>query len=336
MLSAPKAAYVVVGAAILIALPWLGSSFVLTTAIATCYLAYQSLAWNLIGGLAGQFSLGNTIFIGAGAYTSSYLFVRFGVSPMIGIWAGALLAVVLSYLIGAATFRLNLRGLYFAMVTLALAEMAQVLVENTEALGAAYGLLIPVRGTDVVALQFESRAVYYYIILGMVVAAAVIMTAVQRSRIGLMLEGLKDNEAAARAVGVPVIRNMQMMFAMSAFLAALGGTFMAQYTLFIDPKATFSWHEAVLFLLPAIIGGTRHWSGPVVGAILLQLLSDVTRLAFGAKVGGLAQLIYGVVVIVVVMRTRVGIVDWYVERRRARAAADRLASTEAGPSDASA
>ncbi len=334
MVSTPKVLYIVAGATLLIALPWFGSSFVLTTAIAACYLAYQSLAWNLVGGLAGQFSLGNTIFIGAGAYTSSYLFVRFGVSPMIGIWAGAFLAVVLSYLIGAATFRLNLRGLYFAMVTLALAEMIQVLVENTEALGGAYGLLIPVRGTDVVALQFESRAVYYYIVLGMVILAAVMMTVVQRSRIGLMLEGLKDNEAAARAVGVPVIHNMQMMFALSAFLAALGGTFMAQYTLFIDPKATFSWHEAVLFLLPAIIGGTRHWSGPVVGAILLQLVSDITRLAFGAKVGGLAQLLYGLVVIFVVMRTRVGIVDWYVDRRRARVAAAGNVSAGKGGDDA--
>ncbi len=331
-----KLIFAVAGAALLIAMPWLGSSFVLTTAIAACYLAYQSLAWNLIGGLAGQFSLGNTIFIGAGAYTSSYLSVRFGVSPLFGIWVGAFLAVVLSYLIGAVTFRLNLRGLYFAMVTLALAEMIQVLVENTEALGGAYGLLIPVRGTDVLALQFESRAVYYYIILGMVIVAAAIMTAVQRSRIGLMLKGSKDNEDAARAVGVPVIYNMQVMFALSAFLAAIGGSFMAQYTLFIDPKATFSWHEAVVFLLPAIIGGTRHWSGPVVGAILLQLVSDVTRLAFGAKVGGLAQLIYGLVVIVVVMRTRVGIVDWFVDRRKARAAAVRSAPSANGGDDAAA
>ncbi len=331
-----KLIFAVAGAALLIAMPWLGSSFVLTTAIAACYLAYQSLAWNLIGGLAGQFSLGNTIFIGAGAYTSSYLSVRFGVSPLLGIWAGAFLAVVLSYLIGAVTFRLNLRGLYFAMVTLALAEMIQVLVENTEALGGAYGLLIPVRGTDVLALQFESRAVYYYIILGMVIVAAAIMTAVQRSRIGLMLKGSKDNEDAARAVGVPVIYNMQVMFALSAFLAALGGTFMAQYTLFIDPKATFSWHEAVFFLLPAIIGGTRHWSGPVVGAILLQLVSDVTRLVFGAKVGGLAQLIYGLIVIVVVMLTRVGIVDWFVDRRKVRAAAVRSAPSANGGDDAAA
>ncbi len=334
MAGTPKFLLGVGAVALLIALPWLGSSFVLTTAIATLYLAYQSLAWNMIGGLAGQFSLGNTIFIGAGAYTSSYLFVRYGISPWIGIWAGAALAVVLSYLIGAATFRLNLRGLYFAMVTLALAEMAQVLVENTSVLGAAYGLLIPVRGTDIFAFQFESRAVYYYIILGMVVVAAAIMTVVQRGRIGLMLEGLKDNESAARAVGVPVIRNMQLMFALSAFLAALGGSFMAQYTLFIDPKATFSWHEAVLFLLPAIIGGTRHWSGPVVGAILLQLVADVSRLAFGATVGGLAQLVYGLVVIFVVMRTRVGIVDWFVDRAKARRAPAMRVSNKEGPDNA--
>lgn len=318
--------------AIAVGLPWFGGSFLLTTAIAALYLAYQSLAWNLIGGLAGQFSLGNTIFVGAGAYTSSYLFVRYGVSPWLGMWAGAAIAMALSYLIGAVTFRLNLRGLYFAMVTLALAEMAQVLVENTQPLGGAYGILIPVRGNDALAMQFESRAVYYYVILFMVVAAACVMTWVQRGRLGLMLNGLKDNENAARAVGVPVVRSMQLAFALSAMLAALGGTFMAQYMLFIDPKM-FSWTEAVLFLLPAIIGGTRHWSGPIVGAIVLQLVADLSRLAFGASVNGLAQLIYGVIVIIVVMRTRAGIVDWVIERwvaKRSRPAPGKVV-TDAAP-----
>jgi branched-chain amino acid transport system permease protein len=304
-----------------LALPFVGSSFVLTTAIAALYLAYQALAWNLIGGLAGQFSLGNTIFIGAGAYTSSFLFVHYGVSPWIGIWAGMVIAAMLAFLIGSVTFRLNLRGLYFAMVTLALAEMAQVLVENTEPLGAAYGILIPVRGTNFYASQFESRAVYYYIVLAMVIAAAAIMIVIQRGRIGLMLEGAKNNEGAAKAVGVPAIYNMQIMFALSAILSAVGGTFMAQYTLFIDPKSMFSWSEAVVFLLPAIIGGTRHWSGPVIGAILLELVADISRVAFGASTHGLAQIIYGVVVIVVVMRARMGIVDFVLERAKLRRAA---------------
>jgi branched-chain amino acid transport system permease protein len=318
-------------AIVAIGLPWLDNSFVLTTAIATLYLAYQALSWNLIGGLAGQFSLGNTIFIGAGAYTSTYLFITFGLSPWIGIWAGALVAVGLSYLIGLLTFRLNLRGLYFAMVTLALAQMAQVLVENTPALGAAYGLLIPVRGTDIAAMQFESRNVYYYIVLAMVAGAAILMTAIQRGRIGLMLDGLRENEDAARAVGVPVVRNMQLVFALSAFLASLGGSFMAQYTLFIDPKSTFAWTEAVLFLLPAIVGGTRHWSGPIIGAILLGVVSDTTRLAFGASVNGLPQIIFGLVVIFVVMRTRGGIVDWFADiiRTRRNASARSAAAKEA-------
>lgn len=311
----------VAAVALVLGLPFVGSSFVLTTAIAALYLAYQALAWNLIGGLAGQFSLGNTIFIGAGAYTSSFLFVRYGVTPWLGIWVGMAIAAVLAFLIGSVTFRLNLRGLYFAMVTLALAEMAQVLVENTERLGGAYGILIPVRGTNLYAAQFESRAVYYYIILVMVIAAAAIMTAVQRGRIGLMLEGAKNNEGAAKAVGVPVIYNMQIMFALSAVLSAVGGSFMAQYTLFIDPKSMFSWSEAVVFLLPAIIGGTRHWSGPVVGAILLELVADISRVAFGASMHGLAQIIYGVVVIIVVMRARMGIVDLLFERAKLRRAA---------------
>jgi branched-chain amino acid transport system permease protein len=331
----PKAATWTLIGVIAAGAPWIDNSFVLTTAIAALYLAYQGLSWNLVGGLAGQFSLGNTIFIGAGAYTSTFLFVKFGVSPWLGMIAGAVLAVFLSYLIGAVTFRLNLRGLYFAMVTLALAQMAQVLVENTPALGGAYGLLIPVRGTDIAAMQFESRAVYYYIILAMVVGAAALMTMVQRGRIGLMLDGLRENENAARAVGVPVVRNMQLVFAMSAFLAALGGTFMAQYTLFIDPQSTLSWTQAVLLLLPAIIGGTRTWVGPVVGAMLLEIVSDGTRIAFGASVKGLPQIIYGVVVIFVVMRTRGGIVDWFTARRNAarhaalKARADKVASNAA-------
>jgi branched-chain amino acid transport system permease protein len=306
-----------IGAAAL-ALPWVGNSFTVTTAIAVLYLAYQALAWNLTGGLAGQFSLGNTIFIGAGAYTSTYLFLTFGLSPWLGMIAGALFAVALAYLIGLLTFGLNLRGLYFAMVTLALAQMAQVLVENIQPLGGAYGLLVPVRGTSLAAFQFESRAVYYYIILAMVTGAACLMTAIQRGRLGLMLDGLRENESAARAVGVPIVKNMQIAFGLSAFLAAAGGTFIAQYTLFIDPKSTFAWTEAVYFLLPVIVGGSRHWWGPVIGAILLGVVSDGTQLLFGDSIKGLAQIIYGLVVIVVVMRTRSGIADWLVQQWRAR------------------
>ncbi|ABE36742.1 branched-chain amino acid transport system / permease component family protein [Paraburkholderia xenovorans LB400] len=307
----------VIGIAVL-GLPWIGNSFAVTTAIAVLYLAYQALAWNLTGGLAGQFSLGNTIFIGAGAYTSTYLFLTFGLSPWFGLIAGALLAVVLAYLIGLLTFRLNLRGLYFAMVTLALAQMVQVLVENMPSLGGAYGLLIPVRGTSFAAFQFESRAAYYYIVLGMVTGAACLMTAIRRGRAGLMLDGLRENENAARAVGVPIVRNMQIAFGLSACLAAVGGTFIAQYTLFIDPKSTFAWTEAVYFLLPAVVGGSRHWWGPVIGAILLGVVSDGTQLLFGDSIKGLPQIIYGIVVIIVVMRTRVGIADWFLQQWHAR------------------
>jgi len=325
-----RAALAIVVAVAALGLPWLDNSLITTTAIAVLYLAYQALAWNLVGGLAGQFSLGNTIFIGAGAYTSTYLFLTFGLSPWLGLVVGALIAVALAWLIGFVTFRLNLRGLYFAMVTLAFAQMVQVLVENVQPLGAAYGLLIPVRGTDIAAFQFESRTVYYYIILALVAVAAAIMSAIQRGRIGLMLDGLRENESAAQAVGVPVVRNMQIAFGLSAALAAVGGTFMAQYTLFIDPKSTFSWTEAVYFLLPAIVGGTRHWTGPIVGAILLGVVSDGARLLFGNSIKGLPQIIFGIVVIFVVMRTRAGIVDWLVQRWRARQRA-RVAATAEDP-----
>jgi branched-chain amino acid transport system permease protein len=333
MPAAQKLAWWTALAVLAIGLPWLDNSFVLTTSIAALYLAYQALSWNLVGGLAGQFSLGNTIFIGVGAYTSTFLFLKFGLSPWLGIFVGAGLAVVISYLIGFVTFRLNLRGLYFAMVTLALAQVVQVIVENSEALGGAYGLLIPVRGTDIAAFQFESRKVYYYLILVMVVGAAALMHAVQRSRVGLMLDGLRENEAAAQAVGVPVVRNMQLVFGMSAALAAIGGSFMAQYTLFIDPKSTFSWTEAVFFLLPAIVGGTRHWSGPIVGAFLLTIVNDGSRLLFGNSIKGLPYIIFGIVVILVVMKTRAGIVDWIAERWRARDAA-RRAAVEGGNASA--
>lgn len=326
MSAAHKLAWWTALAVLAIGLPWLDNSFVLTTSIAALYLAYQALSWNLVGGLAGQFSLGNTIFIGVGAYASTYLFLTFGLSPWLGIFVGAGLAVVISYLIGFVTFRLNLRGLYFAMVTLALAQVVQVLVENNQALGGAYGLLIPVRGTDIGAFQFESRKVYYYLILAMVVAAAALMHAVQRSRVGLMLDGLRENEAAAQAVGVPIVRNMQLVFGMSAALAAIGGSFMAQYTLFIDPKSTFSWTEAVFFLLPAIVGGTRHWSGPIMGAFLLTVVNDGSRLLFGNSIKGLPYIIFGIVVILVVMKTRAGIVDWIAERWQARSEARRAAA----------
>ena len=121
---------------------------------------------------------------------------------------------------------------------------------------------------------------------------------------------------------------MQIAFGISAFLAAVGGSFIAQYTLFIDPKSTFSWTEAVYFLLPAIVGGSRHWSGPVVGAILLGVVSDGTQLLLGDSIKGLPQIIYGVVVIIVVMRMRAGIVDWFMQQWHARRQSARGTASE--------
>ena len=265
-------------------------------------------AWNILAGYCGQISLGHAIFFGTGAYTSGMFVVNDVASPWLAMVAGALLAVALSQLIGAPVFRL--RGHYFAIATIAVGEIVHILAVNWELIGAARGLYIPIKRPDsLVNFQFhQSKAVYYYIVLGLLVVGLVITRLIERSRLGYYFRAVREEQDAAASLGVRVARTKRVAFAISAALTAACGTFYAQYVLFIDPESVFPLSLSILICLIAVLGGVGTLWGPLVGAAVLIPLGEATRIYLGGTGKALDLVIYGALIMVVSVLQPAGLV----------------------------
>jgi branched-chain amino acid transport system permease protein len=275
-------------------------------------------AWNILAGYCGQISLGHAIFFGTGAYTSSMFVARDVASPWVGMLAGALLAVALSQVIGAPVFRL--RGHYFAIATIAVGEIVQIFAVNWDFIGAARGLSLPIKRPDsLLNFQFhQSKAIYYYIVLGLLALSFAVTAWLERSRAGYYFRAVREDQDAAASLGVPVARTKRLALAISAALTALCGTFYAQYVLFIDPESVFPLSLSILICLVAVLGGVGTRWGPVVGAAVLVPLGEATRIWLGGTGKALDLLIYGGLIMVISVAQPAGLVGLARRWRRAR------------------
>jgi branched-chain amino acid transport system permease protein len=279
--------------------------------------AYWATAWNILGGMAGQLSFGHATFIGAGAYTSSILFVKFGVNPWLGMLAGAALAAALGLFVGYASFRYGLRDVYFSLTTLAFGEIIFLLIANTDyhgLFGGQGGVRFPVVEPSPVVFQFGSKLGYYYVIAPLLVVALTLTWWIRRSQLGYYLIAIRENERAAQAIGIDITRYKLVAVALSAALTALGGTFYAQYYLFIDPPSVLQTSLSIAVLLPAIVGGMDTRLGPLVGAIVLIPVSEQIRTTLSGGVAGGHLVVYGLVIILVMLFIPQGLVGWIAER----------------------
>jgi branched-chain amino acid transport system permease protein len=268
------------------------------------FYAYLTTSWNLVGGFAGVLPLGHSTFIGIGAYTSTILYLQYGISPWIGMIVGGLLATIVGVLIGLPTFKL--RGAYFALATIAFAEAVRVIVENTDYLGpfklnGPRGLQIPPLNVGFGNLLFNTKQPYYYIVVLMLFGVIALTYLVSRSKLGYYLNAGGEEPEAAMALGVNVARCKLMAMAMSSFLTALAGTFYAQFTLFIHPKSIISLDLSFEIAFIALIGGRGSIVGPLLGALLLRPVSDFSRIYLGAVLPGLHLIIFGIILILVMM-----------------------------------
>src|SRR5262245_28513740 len=222
-------------------------------------------AWNLLGGYAGQISLGNAVFFGIGAYTSSVLAIWWGLSPWLGMLVGMVLAVVVSQVIGFPCFRL--RGHYFAIATIAIGEIVQTIMINWDAVGGARGINVPIRPETLANFQFHrAKWPYYYIALGLFATVFGLTALVERSRLGYYFRAIREDSDAAQSLGVPLTRYKLLAIALSAGFTAMGGTFYAQYVLFIDPESVLRPSLSILVCLVAVLGGGGTLRGPAFGA----------------------------------------------------------------------
>ena len=274
------------------------SNVVLNFLVFTLILAIAAQGWNLLGGYGGQYSFGHAAFFGMGAYVSAILQQRFGVNAYPALAFGIAAAALLGYAIGAMVFRAGLRGSYFALVTLAFAEVLRILANATEITGGAAGLLISLN-LGAGNLQFADRS--SFLILGAVLLAlAMLITlAVEKSRLGAQLVAVRENEAAAAALGVDILAVKLRAISLSAALTGAAGALYAQYFLYIDSNIAFGTWISVEALLAPIIGGAGTVFGPLIGALILQGLSEGTKMLIG-KIPGLDLIIFGVLLILVV------------------------------------
>ena len=256
-------------------------------------------AWNIIAGYCGQISLGQAVFFGLGAYTSSLLFRETGLTPWAGMIAGVVVAVIVSQIVGYPVFRL--RGHYFAIATIAVGEIVQALIVNCDAIGGARGVFIPIKRPDSLwNFQFhQSKAFYYYIALGLLLLALGVTRLIERSRRGYYFRAVREDHDAAASLGVNVAREKLRALAISAALTAMGGSFYAQYLLYIDPESVFPLSLSILICLVAVLGGVGTLWGPILGAAVLVPLQEGTRVMLGGTGKALDLVIYGALIVVI-------------------------------------
>jgi len=306
------------------------SNVVLNFLVVALLIALAGQGWNILGGYGGQYSFGHAAFFGTGAYVTAVLQVRYGVNAWPAFAAGIASGAALGALIGALTFRSGLRGSYFALVTLAFAEVLRIVASVAPITGAGVGTLVKL-DLRVEAMQFQSRAVFYWVILALVAASLVIARLIERSRFGVWLVAVRENEDAARALGVDATQVKLAAMVISGAVTAAAGCFYVQYFLFIDAPIAYGTWISVEALLTPIIGGVGTVFGPLLGALVVKSLGEAAKLITG-DAPGLDLIVYGAVLVLVIWLLPRGLIGGLAQarkrlRRRAPAAA---ATAEAG------
>jgi branched-chain amino acid transport system permease protein len=312
------------------------SGVALTFIMMALYATLLAQSWNLLGGYGGQFSFGHALFFGCGAYVQSLAQLSLGWNAWGALAAAVAVACAVAALVGALTFRYGLKGSYFALVTLAFAEVFRILAVSFSFTGGGVGLMLPLR-ESFTNLQFGSRKGYIGLVLVLVVLALLTTAWLRHSRFGAQLQAVRDNEDAARAIGVDPFRTKLFAIIVSAAFMGAGGAFYVQVFQYIDPGLAFGPSSSVEALVAAIVGGMGTLWGPVLGAAVLHLLAELTRNMFG-QLPGLNMVVYGSVLVLMVMfvpRGLSGIAGsvgaWFKGRSKANGGRAGFQAAAAGP-----
>jgi branched-chain amino acid transport system permease protein len=303
---------------VLIPAPFVLPEAQLAVAVRVLIFALMSIGWNVMSGFGGMFSFGHAAYFGLGAYTSAWLLVNHHVSPWIGMLAGVVVAAAFAVLVGFLSLRYRLKGAYFALATFAFAEMLRLWASNSDFVNRAVGYQVPLRPkASWWYLQFDPGSPnYFFIALALTVTALTGSVLFLRSGAGQFTLAIRDDQDAASALGIAVMRHKLQTMAFSAAITSVAGAFYVEYYLFIDPDLAFGSSASIQAILPAVIGGVGTIWGPVVGALVLGPLSDVTAtvlrnppeaLSFLQGRGGLDVIVYGVILIVIILLLPQGI-----------------------------
>lgn len=301
----------------LAAAPLVVDRYVLTVLTTLLWFAFTAQAWNVMMGFAGLLSLGHALYVGVGAYVAAGLFVHFGVSPWIGLWAAMACAAALGAFIGFLGVRFGVRGVHFALLTIAFAEVARIAFDHVSWLGGSAGFFIPL-GNETSWEGLRLPAIpFYYLILGLTLGALGIARLLLHSRLGYRWLAVREDADAAQAVGIDLFRARIAAIVVSAALAALAGVFEAFYRSTLFPEQVFAMGRSIEIIMPAIVGGIGTLFGPILGALILTPLGEVLTWAIeatGVGLPGLKQLFYGVAIILIVAFRPEGVWPWLARR----------------------
>jgi branched-chain amino acid transport system permease protein len=286
-------------------------------------------AWNIMCGYAGRLSLGHSAFIAVGAYTTLILFQSFNLSPWLGMLAGGVLAVCLMMLIAYPCFRFGLKGPYFTLASIAMMEIVQNMLTYLRGItGGSLGLSLPYKSTNLALFQFDGKEMYYIIILVFWAVALFLVWKMERTR--YYLQAIREDDAAAAALGISVNKNLVKAAAISAFLVAIGGAFYIQYFRYIDPSTIAGFGMSLNLALVAIIGGSGTIFGPTIGAFIIIPLSEVLRLSAGTQLPGIQLFVYGVLLIITIIYLPKGIASIPGIMRARKAHKEKMAAGGSG------
>ena len=287
-------------------------------------LMYVALAgsWNLMSGYTGYFSFGHAFFIGIGAYIVGWLLTKFGISPFITCWLAGLVCALLAVVIGYPVLRL--KGPYFSIATMCLSVIGLAVAMNVpEITGGATGLYLPMLDVDV----FTSRSIFYEIMLALAVGVTLLCRTVQKSRFGIGLFAVRENEVTAETIGVDTTKMKLAAFALSGFLAALIGGIYAYFRNYIYPETVFDFNISMEVLIMVLIGGVGSWQGPILGAVILTVINQLLIVLFPGIQPEVPRLIYGTLLILVMMFMPVGIIpSLYIKLRQQNKNAGQLSA----------
>lgn len=282
--------------------------YMMNVLILTLLFAALSQSWNLLGGYCGQVSLGHALYFGIGAYATSLLYVKFGITPWGGLLAGGIIAALIALALGYPCFRL--KGHYFSIATIVIAEIGLLLFHNWDYAGAALGIQWPFTPDSWWTLQFaRDKAPYFYFALGLFAVTWLVTFSIVESKWGYWWRAVKDSPEAAESLGVTIFHSKMAAAAISAFFTAVGGGFYAAFVSYIDPDSVMHFRFSLLMALPAVLGGVGSLWGPAIGALILIPLAELTRSYLGGSGSGLDLVIYGGLIMIVSLTRPEGILS---------------------------
>ncbi len=310
VLTHPRVYVALILLSLLLIIPALSESpFIIHVFVTICVFAGLSTAWNIVGGYAGQLSLGHMMFYGIGGYTTALLIQHFGLSPWIGMWAGAALSALVAMCIGYPCFRL--RGPFFSLATIAFLEVIRLLAIHFHGItGGSAGLIVPLK-IGWAWMIFQDKFNYLIIAFGLLLLTLIVSYAIRNARLGYYLTAVREREDAASAAGISPTTVKLKAVIVSAALTSLIGSFHAMYTTFLEPATMFSLSTSIEVAMFSLIGGLGTVVGPLLGTVLVVPLAELARGWLGAQANGLHGFVYGTVLVLITLTLPGGLVGTF-------------------------